>query len=838
MSEESASSRWLAPIERLSSLAPIYVAYPLATFLSDHDRSPRVARLALFSLCESVEAVVRFLAIARSVELIEQNGAAPGWLSKAAAANLLVPTFGKWMALLRVIASRENESRSNLIPELADVAARFDREHFASAPPGAHPELHSLLSVRNPIAHGSGISDSYAQKLLAHWGPKVSAVLACLDCLTEVELWTRDPDGCKRLNGPHADAPPQAPPESLGDALPLGGVALLRAGHVVMIQPLGRRGPHRDPDRHLAQIFVRQSSTGLVYNLFGADDALQGESSLEELDRLEKMFDIAAIRSAQRSAETSFQQRGYDSELAHDAATFVGREESLDTLWQAVVNRPQGIVFVAGPAGVGKSSLVARVAEDLRAEIAERAARRQTNELLLAYRFIDRDRGCAPLPFLLWLIERLAAAKDTAAKAGSDQTIDALRETALRLLADSGFDRIVLVLDGLDEIARREQRFITDLVGRLAKIERLMVLASSRPERGIPEAMVAAGAFAPWPAGLPGMSPAELRAMLVNLLPRAARKLVGDDKADDVVRNRFVDTLVARADGLPLYVAMVVQATHAKNFTLDRLADPSWLPERLVAFFDRIVIDGALSDRARLTPLVGCLLALAKEPLSAEEIGALLTRDLSPRQATLLRQQYGLDPIEHRRRLAEEVLRDLAGLLHSSLGLDLQRRFRLLHDDLRSYIRNSAGLADTMGEAYELLSRQALKPRNDAASAYLFRNGIEHIIEGDPDTRHGAEEAARLLADFDYQLQRLATVTTMGGDGGIREDWTRIQDVVAKIGGTLEEVPRAWRHFWVTDGTLFEPGEGRDAARELLERVLEYAPDTIVGASYSYPASQ
>src|SRR5262249_5323162 len=115
----------------------------------------------------------------------------------------------------------------------------------------------------------------------------------------------------------------------------------------------------------------------------------------------------------------------------------------------------------------------------------------------------------------------------------------------------------------------------------------------------------------------------------------------------------------------------------------------------------------------------------------------------------------------------------------------------------------------------------------------------EHIIEaGVPDRKRGAEEAARLLAGFDYQLQRLAAVTTMGGDGGIREDWTRIQKEITDARGTLEDVPRAWRQFWTTDGTLFEPGEGRDAARELLERVLEYAPDTIVGASYSYPVKQ
>ena len=92
--------------------------------------------------------------------------------------------------------------------------------------------------------------------------------------------------------------------------------------------------------------------------------------------------------AAQRSAR--FQQRGYDDEFTRDPATFVCGE-ALDTLWQSVVNRPQGIVFVSGCAGIGKWSLIARVAEDLRVELAERAAHKRSHELLLAYRFIDGD---------------------------------------------------------------------------------------------------------------------------------------------------------------------------------------------------------------------------------------------------------------------------------------------------------------------------------------------------------------------------------------------------------------------------------------------------------------
>lgn len=80
------------------------------------------------------------------------------------------------------------------------------------------------------------------------------------------------------------------------------------------------------------------------------------------------------------------------------------------------------------------------------------------------------------------------------------------------------------------------------------------------------------------------------------------------------------------ANDLPLYVALVVQATHDPGFRPSNLSDPGWLPTGVDAFFHRIVTEGALSDQRRAGPLVRCLLALAQAPLSADEIGALLGR--------------------------------------------------------------------------------------------------------------------------------------------------------------------------------------------------------------------
>ena len=345
----------------------------------------------------------------------------------------------------------------------------------------------------------------------------------------------------------------------------------------------------------------------------------------------------------------------------------------------------------------------------------------------------------------------------------------------------------------------------------------------------------------PWPGGLPGMSEVELRAMLEALVPGLAREFVKkdepksmNDEAESMISNRFIETLVKRADGLPLYVKLVAHEIGQESFTLDQLSNPNWFPASLLEFFDKIATSGPLRGELAEAPLIGCLLVLAKEPLSINEIAALLARQLTPDEAELVRQEYGGDPLKHSRELAERTVQKLAGLLRSSLGHDLEHRFRLLHDDLEKYVLESRKLIRPRSEVRALLKTEATKPGNDSATCYLFRNGIEHIIDGDADRNHGAETAARILAGFDYQLQRLANVTKMGGDSGIREDWTRIQ--LETI--ITEEVPRAWRHFWGTDGTLFELGDGRDAARELLERVLEYAPDTIVGSSYGLSSAQ
>ncbi|CAH2405593.1 AAA family ATPase [Mesorhizobium escarrei] len=812
---------WLSDLRSFSLQMPLFVAWPVKELVDDFSGSERGARLALLELCEVVEALTKTLAAAAGADLASEG--TPHWLASIVATHLSMPTFGRWWRLLDLIAKKGG---TPMLPELPAAVQQMRTLLFASPSTDQRPEWSNILDVRNPLAHGAGIDAKLAQKLLAHWGPRVSEAAHAAAFLGGIDCWVHDPDGFRRLNGAEINPALEVPPDIVRKVLSVGDVALVRSGRVVILSPLGRRASLNIGERVLSQLYVRQGEVGLVYGLFGSEDALQTESEAGLRDRFEALFDITSIR--RRHAERGFIERGYESEFESDARGFVGRADAVETLWRAVESRGQGVVFVSGPAGIGKSRLVARVIFDLVAELAERTRRGVSRETIFAYRFTDRDRGCAPLPFLRWLVERLGRITEKETSLSSDHTLEALLDIAANLVASSPLDRIVLILDGLDELARGFPRFASDIVLRLGPSDRLILLVASRPEAGIPDAMAAANAFLPWPDGLPPMSGVELREMLVTLLPRAAKLFVREDKVEgDRVRNRFIDVMVERAAGLPLYVTLLVQAAHEPGFDPEQLARPGWLPRRVTSFFDRLVERGVLSgDKGYYTQLVGALLALAREPLSLHEISAVLSGGMTLAQRADIYRRYGIDPSARNGVLAEEILRDLGGLLRVAVDESSTRRYRLLHDDLTTFIRASPAFGVICTTVRTWLAEQSRAPDGDAAR-YLFANGIAHLLDGETDDGNAVELAGACLADMDYQLGRLSLLARSGGDGGIRDDWNLVLD----RGVLRQGSHRAWRHFWTTEGSHLAIGPARDGAREFLEIALQYAPDTVVGAA-------
>ena len=119
-----------------------------------------------------------------------------------------------------------------------------------------------------------------------------------------------------------------------------------------------------------------------------------------------------------------------------------------------------------------------------------------------------------------------------------------------------------------------------------------------------------------------------IRAMLTQHLERLKYQLfMRDQEKDGEWSNLFVEAMVRKSEGLPLYVQMALEDLREGKLTTQ---DEEQLPEGLQAYFEQILDRLRIADvGAVLTPIF-CLLAWAKEPLTEKALKVLLsTHDLS-----------------------------------------------------------------------------------------------------------------------------------------------------------------------------------------------------------------
>jgi hypothetical protein len=190
------------------------------------------------------------------------------------------------------------------------------------------------------------------------------------------------------------------------------------------------------------------------------------------------------------------------------------------------------VLWIEGPGGIGKSFLMARLADDLANSPPERLCR-------IAWRFKVGDHARSNRSaFFRHAVGRLAdwpplGKKDVVPSADPDQLANQLRS----LLRDAAqlsppdprgkSPRVVFVLDGLDEIARLDPDF--PKVPFEMSGPNVVWVCAGRPEHSLPQVFASERSTHVFPGGLPAMSGADIRAMLVDGRPH--QTLQGRDKS-------------------------------------------------------------------------------------------------------------------------------------------------------------------------------------------------------------------------------------------------------------------------------------------------------------------
>jgi WD40 repeat protein len=616
---------------------PSLLAIPLAEYAAESHPVMRLHRL-----CDAVEVLTRFFTVVALGELRCRLGdePLPKSLLEKLQPSIERPTFGQWREMLRAIVAALEPGDPLVVPELPEFVTDQLLPGLSAEP--REPER-NLVELRNRAVHGGAMTRATAKEFLNTWQTWLEEILQQLDFFDDCEVCHYTERTARKLLGTQEAAGPAIPlstdlESNLEQRQLDGHVLLLRGYRWLDLWPLCDYGCARTTslagERRSSTagplVYIRAERDRLLYAALGVNLS-QGERAdvadeFRSLFRLEERVPGKGLRLA----------ADYEDEIRADSQSLVGRVTEIRQAKAAVKASDSGVLWISGPGGIGKSYLLARLADDLRGD--------PKKVLRIAWRFKASDTGrCNRAAFFRHAIGRLAdwsPLESTEIIPSDDpaELFDYLRgllQRAAELQAAHPRDRpprVLLVLDGMDEIARSDDDF-PNVPFRL-NVPNVVWLCAGRPEGKLPEIFAADRSIHVFPAtdqnpngGLPAMLENDIRGMLLDGTDKLKYELLALDQepsAGAVPANAAVQAVIERARGLPLYVHLVIEDILSGQFRFQELQHR--LPPSLDRYYDELLKRlsiGAL--QALLTPLV-VTICHAKAPLDEKTLHLLMVR--------------------------------------------------------------------------------------------------------------------------------------------------------------------------------------------------------------------
>jgi WD40 repeat protein len=761
------------------SRLPTLLALPLHEV--ETEQSPG---LALWAICDLVEVTLRLLVMLGVAEQLRQQARLPDALSRELRDHIEWPTLGKWLVMALAVA-RHTPSTPDL--ELTDTVASTERLLGGRS---ATPDT-GLLALRNRLAHGGPVSRFEAERLFALWKPRVRDwVDNSLGWMTRSALLAVDDRGrrflLRGLVGAELSQASEFAEAAMLPAEAVPGSLWFASGSSCL--ELGPLGAFELEGQHLL-VYVRSSDVRLQYLRLLGEGGLC-ESATEARDRFRQIF---LSNTSQSAPAERYSVPDFLSEIRRESSRRIGRARELANLTSLIRSMSHRLLWCAGPAGVGKSNLMASVSEAF-------VDHPPDNTIVLPYRFRAGDRRCGRAPFIEFVRERLDARWGPAASVSEDRDpISNLRRAVDRIPSES---RLLLLIDGLDEVSGQDDSFVGDVISSLIA-PRVTIVCAGRPERNLPQSMRRLGAHEAFPDGLPPMAEDDIRALLLERIgPGRKRLLARDVESEGTLRNRFIELVTQRSDGLPIYVNYAIGDLNSGRLSPEH---PEQLPRSVNAYHEELLRRAAIGDLQAIATPVLCLLALAFEPLTVTEIASLMVRC---GRLTNMR-------IE----LVERALLAIGSMVRKRAAEGADDRFMLFHHSLREHILESPELSETLSTLKEALARNAFSPGDDEASTYLYRFGVQHLLASGR-----ASDALRLITDFDFLMARFQHLDPIerAAEGWL-DDWERVRHQVGALEGDAQEW---WRFAHENRHNFLRPDW--ESWRVLFQAAMDRADESVV----------
>ncbi len=733
---------------------PFIIAIPLEDFL----RSGEKPVLRLWYACEIVEMLLRFVVTIGVFELRELNRLSPE-VQAEFHHHIQVPMMGTWARLARAVAIPLSgiPEPERLVPEIPDFVTRLHALLDGDIEPKRWDT--SFLQLRNHLAHGGGgIGLPAAEKVLDDLVlPGLARLFANGKWLKELRLVLKSGSGVfEMLHGTSVK-----PSLLEGTAVPTSELekafrdrattlVLVRDGRAIPLSPLMTY--EGKPSGRSGKVYSRQEGNQIDFSdLWGTSFGLY-HGSEATLDEFRKLFGL------DQQAPSRFQVQGFDTDLLRDAYGFVGRESELQSAREEVQRALENcsgkdstrVLCLSGPAGIGKSFLLARLAYSF----GEFENSRRPEFLVLSFRFRAGDHRCSSRDFLLFFLERVVDWHDPGDPELKKIPKDPKDHRARmgKVLKTLGPKKILLFLDGLDEILKAEPGFLDCVLLPLA-MPGVVWFCSGRPERAVSEGFSRPGCAsvslecatrgpsektADAASGLSGLEKQDIHKILEKVsggLMTVLLKSERNPEDGNALYENFLDRVwEASGKGNPLYIRFLVKDIEEGRITSVNQVDdlPLSLEDYLENLCMRVIGLGTLYQV--VTPLV-CHLAIAMEPMSPEALAAVLVkRNLIPQDG---------DPVGWVRKGLNAVF----SIVRTARTSSNEEGFTLYHNALRDHILQS----ETTGNAVQTAKRAICDLVMDEEAwtsrvgHYLLRWGPSHLFNA-----NRWKEGERLLTDLRF----------------------------------------------------------------------------------------
>ena len=714
--------------------------------------------IRLWQACDALEMLTRYIVLIRLGEHHTGNTLDAKILHQIGL-DLQRPTFGKWIGIATTLLKHAPTKDAIIFQEMEDfvntelfplVNGREDR-----TPQG------SFLALRNHLAHSGGVTQKHATHLLEIWKTKLDTLFQKAALFGQGQLVTIASNNLLRI--PHKQCVQEN--ISFGQT---GEVYVVRENRMVKLWPLMIFAPITQQDgeqstENFLQIYIRRGDIGIQLLPMGSEDVLHNEMGAEIFTEFQNLFS-SNLPSSTISTQKKYVIRDFYNEFNKEHQQIIGREHEKQAIHQAIQHTQEGLIWIGGYAGSGKSCLMGSVITEIHQSIQQT----NTTDILLAYKFKRGDDRCAQDAFLTFCIERLEEQIHLDIS-GQKSKVSILRQ----LLQHADSVKILFLLDGVDELANIDEQFVSNIIINL-QYPNVLWVCSGRPEFCLEKIWNNPDVNSIFPHHLPPLDKATIRNMLLEKIGYIRKKLlIKDVDTNDQVTNPFIENICKNSEGYPLYVTYVIRDILAGRIKELNIQD---LPPSLSAYHQELIKRAGVGSLQQIMTPIIAFLAIAHESLSDHFLASLfLELDLLPvekgEEITLIR----------------KALFVLSSMLKTDSTPDQHLGYGLFHHSMRQQILLSE---DTKGSV--LLARRQLQrvitkyPYSTDTKMYLYRQGVSHLLQ-----EKASVDALSLLCSLEYLVHKIDALGAKQAYASILQDWYAIGQHTE-----LSTTEKYWKDFF------------------------------------------